>query len=214
MATLTYVGHAAFLLEKDGLRMAFDPWVVGNPMAALSLEQLRAFQPHYIFVSHGHRDHGLDEAVELSKASGKVVGVFELVAEVQRRGGNGIGANAGSTVKLPEVKVFLAPALHSCPYAVPVGFVLQWDGLTLYHAGDTGLTKDLEIVARFKPDVALIPIGGHFTLGLEEVEEAKAMIQAKRYIGMHYNTFPPIRVDEGEARKHVELMRPGESIEI
>jgi len=214
MAKLTYVGHAAFMLEKDNLRILFDPWVVGNPTAAFTLDQLKAFKPHYVFVSHGHRDHGLDEAVEITKESGRAVGVFELIAELQRRGGNGVGANAGSTVKLPEVKVFLAPALHSCPYAVPVGFVLQWEDLTIYHAGDTGLTKDLEIVARFKPDVALIPIGGHFTLGLEEVEEAKAMVQAKRYIGMHYDTFPPIRVDKEEAKKHVELMEPGSSVEL
>lgn len=214
MVKIHYIGHSAFALEGSK-RILFDPWLTGNPKATWSLEDALSFKPDYVFISHGHGDHGFSDAVEITKKRGKAIGVFELIQALQQRGGSGIGANIGGTLKLEGVKAYVTPALHSCPYATPAGYIVEMDGVTLYHAGDTALTKEMELLGEvFEIDVALLPIGGHFTMSYKEVEKAKEMLKAKRYIGMHYNTFPPITINVEEAKKYIEVYEPGTTIEL
>ena len=214
MVRLHYIGHSAFALEGSR-KVLFDPWLTGNPKAVWDLKKALEFSPDYIFISHGHGDHGFSDAVEITKEKGQAVGVFELIQALTQRGGKGIGANIGGTLYLDGVKAYITPALHSCPYATPAGYIVEMDGLTIYHAGDTALTKEMELLGEmFEIDVALLPIGGHFTMSYKEVKKVKEMLKAKRYIGMHYNTFPPITIDVEEAKKHIEVFEPGAVIEL
>ncbi len=216
---ITYIGHAAFAIESEGKRLLFDPWIKGNPMAAWTMEQVKAWKPTHIFVTHGHRDHGFSEAVELTKEGlGKAVGVFELINALTEKGGKGIGANIGGRFFLDGMEIYLTEAQHTSPYGVPCGFILKLEGKTLYHAGDTGLFSGMEILAKlFDIDMAFLPVGGHFTMGSKELPLAAEMLKAKRIIAMHYDTFPAIKLspeDRNLIERRAEFIKPGETIEV
>ncbi len=207
-----YIGHAAFYVSIEDKSFLFDPWIEGNPVAVVK-EELR---PDYIFVSHGHFDHGLKDAVEISKrTNAKLVGVFELV---KASGIEGITGNIGGTIKEGDVEIYFTTAVHSCPYGTPAGFVVSYKGKTIYHAGDTGLTRDMEFISKlYKIDVAFLPIGGVYTLSTREVEIAQDMVKAKHIIPMHYNTFPAIKADPEKLKEkldNVVVLKPGEEVEI
>ncbi len=216
---ITYIGHAAFAIESGDKRLLFDPWIESNPMAAWTMEQTKVWKPTHIFITHGHRDHGFNEAVELTKNGfGKAISVFELINALAERGGKGIGANIGGRFSLDGMEIYLTEAQHTSPYGLPCGFIVRLEEKIIYHAGDTGVFKGMELISElFNIDLALLPVGGHFTMGAKELPLAKRMLKAKRIIAMHYDTFPPIKLSEEmreEIKKHAEFMKPGENIEI
>lgn len=229
MATLTWHGHSCFLLETDdGTRILFDPWLDENPKADIGADEVGDID--YILVSHGHFDHFAD-AVGIAKRTGAtIISTFELVNFAQQQGAeNGHGMNIGGGYQFPFGRVKLTPALHTGSIAGDdegafttdcSGFLLTLNGGTrLYHAGDTALITDMQLL-RGQVDVALLPIGDNFTMGPEDAARAVEMIEPRTVIPMHYNTFEVIEQDPQVFRERVggratvEILQPGESLEL
>jgi L-ascorbate metabolism protein UlaG (beta-lactamase superfamily) len=229
MAKLTWHGHSCFLLETDdGTRVMFDPWLSGNPMADISADEVE--QLDYLLVSHGHSDHFAD-CIPLAKRTGAmVISTFELVAFCQSQGvEKGHGMNIGGGFEFPFGRVKLTPALHTGSIAGDdegafttdcCGFLVTLkSGARLYHAGDTALIMDMQLL-RDQVDLALLPIGDNFTMGPDDAVRAVEMIAPERVVPMHYNTFDVIRQDPESFREQVGgraevvVLQPGEALEL
>ncbi len=229
MAKLTWHGHSCFsLVTDDGTRILFDPFLSDNPVADVGLEDFDELD--YVLVSHGHFDHFTD-CIPLAKRTGAtVISTFELVAFCQKEGvEKGHGMNVGGAHRFPFGKVKLTPALHTGSVAGDdegafttdcCGFLLTLDGgKRLYHAGDTALITDMQLLQGYV-DVALLPIGDNFTMGPEDAARAVAFIQPEVVIPMHYDTWELIAQDPEEFRRlvadraRVEVLEPGGSYEV
>lgn len=228
MATLTWHGHSCFLLESDGTRILFDPWLDENPKADVAADEVGDLD--YILVSHGHFDHFAD-CVKLAKRTGAtVVSTFELVGFCEQHGvENTHGMNIGGGYGFPFGRVKLTPALHTGSVEGDeegtfttdcCGFLLNLNGgLRFYHAGDTALITDMQLL-KGQVDVALLPIGDNFTMGPEDAARAVEMIGPKRVVPMHYDTFELIEQDPEAFKRavgggaEVTVMQPGETIEL
>ncbi len=222
MAKLTYHGHATCTLETDdGTRLVIDPFFTDNPTTDLTVEDVDA---DYILVSHGHSDHFAD-CIPLAKRTGAmVIGTYELVGFCAEKGvENGHGMNIGGGYDFPFGRVKLTPALHTGSVAGDdagthttdcSGFLIEFGGKRFYHAGDTALIMDFQLL-QGRVDVALLPIGDNFTMGPDDAARAVRMIEPKTVIPIHYNTWPVIAQDPekfkalvGDAAE-VHIMPPG-----
>ena len=229
MSTLTWHGHSCFtLVANDGTRVMIDPWLDENPSADIRAKDVEKLD--YILVSHGHFDHFAD-CVALAKRTGAtVVSTFELVAFCQKQGvENGHGMNIGGSFLFPFGRVKLTPALHTGSIAGDdegafttdcSGFLISLDGgPTVYHAGDTALIMDMQLL-QGRVDVAILPIGDNFTMGPEDAARAVEMIQPEVVVPMHYDTFPVIEQDPEGFRTmvgdmaRVEVLKPGGTLEL
>jgi len=227
MASITFLGHSGFMIDDDkNNRILIDPFLSGNPLAEASPEDLN---PTLILLTHGHGDH-LGDAIEISERTGaEILGVFELVNYCTARGAKGHPAHMGGTIPYNFGWVKLVPAFHSssAPDGTftgnPVGFVVNFHGHHIYHAGDTGIFGDMELIGRLHGvNTALLPIGGTFVMDIPEAIEAVRMLKCDTVIPMHYNTFPPIEADPEEFKEKVEnctntdvvILKPGESYTI
>ena len=228
MATLTWHGHSCFTLEHDGTRILIDPWLDENPKADVAAKDVGKVD--YILVSHGHFDH-FSDCVPIAKATGAtVVSTFELVSFCQAQGvENAHGMNIGGAHLFPFGRVKLTHAVHTGTIAGDdegafttdcCGFLISLDGgPTIYHAGDTALITDMQLL-QGRVDVAILPIGDNFTMGPEDAARAVEMIQPEIVIPMHYDTFEVIEQDPEGFREmvgdtaRVEVLRPGGSIEL
>ena len=223
MAKLRWLGHAAFILELAGWKIAIDPWIT-NPLSPYrSLDKFYKEYPEIdlIIVTHDHGDH-LGEAIDISKKFGApIITTFELANNLSQKGAKTIGANIGGPIKLEDIDVILTPATHSSTLGAPTGAIIRGKESTIYHAGDTGLFGGMQLLGNlYKIDIALLPIGGHFTMGPYEAAWATKLLQPKVVIPMHYGTFPIISGSPDELRGHLESMNinvklvvlnPGES---
>jgi L-ascorbate metabolism protein UlaG (beta-lactamase superfamily) len=227
MVNVKFLGHSCFLLEGQGKTILIDPFLSGNPMANTETAHLK---PDLILLTHGHGDH-LGDAVEIARRTGaEVLGVFELMNYCSQQGVQNVHpAHMGGKIPYDFGWVRLVPAFHSSssPDGIytgnPVGFVINFWGHHFYHAGDTGIFGDMELIARVnRVDTALLPIGGTFTMDIEEASEAVRMLKPTNVIPMHYNTFPPVEADPAEFKKLVEsstaskvmVLKPGESTKV
>ena len=224
---LTYFGHSCFLATIGGTRVLFDPFIRPNPLA--KDVDVDAIEADFILLSHGHGDH-IADAEEIAKRTGaKIVAIAEVAGYFGAKGLDGIGANLGGKVKLPFGTVHFVAAAHSSSFpdgsyaGVPVGFVIKTtEGQTLYFAGDTALTYDLKLIGeRHKVDVALLPIGDNYTMGITDALVAAEWAGTSEIIGMHYDTFPVIAIDHAAAQaeakaagKNLRLLRIGETVEL
>lgn len=225
---IQYLGHATFLVTTAKAKILIDPFLTGNPMAATTAEKVAA---DLILVSHGHGDH-YGDAVAIAKRTGAtIVAPYELALHAEAQGAkvHPMGCGGGKDFAFGRVQLTIAHHSSSVEeggkavsIAAPVGFLIQADGKTIYFAGDTALTMDMELLGRRnRIDLALVPIGDNFTMGPSDAAEAVRMLKAKKAVPMHYNTFELIEVDPGifkkEAEKHgarVDVLKPGESLEL
>ncbi len=200
-ATITWLGHASFLVKSAANKyIVMDPWLQGNPKCPVEYENLD--QADVILISHGHFDH-MGSAVELAKKTGApVVSNFEIGGYLATKGvENTIGMNKGGTVAFGDIKITMVHADHSSGIAAEDGgtiyggeaggFVVTLEnGLTVYHAGDTNVFSDMNIIRElYAPDIALLPIGGHFTMSPKEAAYAVKLLKPEMVIPMHYGTF-------------------------
>ena len=224
----TYYGHSTVGLDLNGVKVLFDPFITPNSLAKqIKLDEI---QPDYIFLSHCHEDHVADMAVIQKNSSAEVVGIVETAAWVEKQGVDSkkvIAMNFGGTITTSFGTAKMVYALHtnSTPegeYAgVPAGYLLKAEGGTIYFAGDTALTMEMQLLADQKLDWAFLPIGGFYTMDVEDAIKAAKMINCSNIIGIHYNTFPPIQLDEEEAIKKfkaagisLHLLPIGESMNL
>jgi L-ascorbate metabolism protein UlaG (beta-lactamase superfamily) len=222
MPKLTFVGHATFLLEDDaGNVVAIDPFITGNPAATISAGDV---QPNTILITHAHNDH-VGDAVELAKrTNAKVITIVELADWLETQGvPEVVGLNHGGTTAFAGGTVKVVPAWHSSAYwdgeqlvgfGVPAGLVVRFGGRTFYFAGDTALFGDMRLIGEEGIDVAILPIGDHFTMGPDDAARAAEFVGARTVIPCHYNTFPPIKQDPEAFRAKVAKRAPQTQVVI
>lgn len=223
LGTIRYLGHSFFEITMTGLdgrqkTLLVDPWI-GNPLSPVKLDDFKGSHVDYIFVTHDHGDH-LGDVEELARVTGAtVVAVYEIAELLNRRGVKTIGGNIGGRLRMSDLEVVLTPAIHSSHHGVPTGVYVGGLDMRVYHAGDTGLFSEMSFIGElYGPDIALLPIGGHFTMGIREAVKAVELIKPKVAIPMHYNTFPVIEVNPYEFKRLVEertgvkvvVLKPGE----
>ena len=218
---IRFLGHAAFELTEGDTRILIDPFLTGNPKAAVSADEL---DPTHIFLTHGHADH-IGDTVDIAKrTNAKVVAIVELANELQEDGVENVSdPNIGGTVEFGNVSVRLTPAWHTSTTPkgtvnTPAGLVIKVGDTTVYHLGDTALFSDLQLVkARDgQIDVALMCIGGHYTMDRTDAVAAATLVGANQVIPCHYNTFPPIETDAEAFKNDVKdseviVLDPGQT---
>ena len=223
---LRFLGHAAVQLTGAGADVVIDPFLTGNPAAAVSADDLN---PDAILLTHGHADH-LGDTVALAKRSGaQVVAIVELAGELECEGVENVSnPNLGGTVQFDWGWVKLVPAWHTAvtpsgtPHT-PAGLVVGYGDKIVYHLGDTCLFSDLRLAHRTgRIDIALIPIGGHFTMDRFDAVTAAEYVGADTVIPIHYGTFPPVETDAAAFKSDVQnagygevvILEPGDTHEI
>jgi L-ascorbate metabolism protein UlaG (beta-lactamase superfamily) len=207
MTTLTFLGHSAALLESDGFRVLVDPFLGDNPAATVSPGDVGA---DLIVVTHGHGDH-LGDAAAISKRTGApVVTIVEVANELGEEDVSVVDLNLGGTHAFDGGWVRLVPAWHTGTTpggatATPAGAVIELGGKVVYHLGDTALFSDLALPGKRTPiDLALVPIGGHYTMDRHDAVEAARLVGAGRVVPIHFDTFPPITTDAQAFKQDVE----------
>ncbi|ASJ10188.1 metal-dependent hydrolase [Thermococcus sp. P6] len=224
MVRVRFLGHAAFLIEGSK-KILIDPFLTGNPSAAAKPEELDA---DLILVTHAHGDH-IGDAPGIARRTGaKIVAMYDVANYLveKERGITTVGMNYGPT-EVEGVKIVQVPAWHSSSdgkhsIGNPCGYIVELDGVRIYHAGDTYVFSDMKLFPElYGPiDLALLPIGGHFTMGPLEAAKAVEFLRPRKVVPMHYNTWPPISADPEEFRRlvrdkaEVVILKPGEALEL
>jgi L-ascorbate metabolism protein UlaG (beta-lactamase superfamily) len=224
---LTFYGHGTYSVEVNGKTLLFDPFFTGNPTAKnIDIQTIKA---DYIFVTHGHGDHTGD-LVEMAKRTGaQCVAAAEVVGWLNRNGvEKAHPVNHGGPVTFDFGKVRAVNAIHSSSFSDgsyagnPLGFVFTTPGGNFYAAGDTALTMDMQLIPLWaKLDLAILPIGGNYTMDPADAVHAADFVKCNRIVGVHYNTWPMIAIDTDKAKadfaaagKELILPKPGETIQL
>lgn len=214
---ITWLGHATVLIETpQGTNIMIDPFIAQNPKYPKGFDLPSKI--HYILLTHGHGDHISDAVPVAGKHGSTIVAIYELAAFV---GGKGvpdtIGMNLGGTVEIQDVQATMVEARHSSGaeddngthyVGVAAGFVLKVNnGPVLYHAGDTTVFGDMKMIAElYHPEIVMLPIGGHYTMGPTEAALAVRLLQPKTVLPLHFGTFPPLT---GRPKQLAELVDAG-----
>ncbi|MBI5167241.1 MAG: metal-dependent hydrolase [candidate division NC10 bacterium] len=228
MVTLTYLGHSCFTMDNGKRSIIIDPFLTGNPEAATQADKVKV---DAVLASHGHDDH-LGDAVAIAKRlKVPVIAPYELACYCQRQGAEAHPMHIGGAYQFPFGWVKLTQALHgsavvreSIEYTGhPCGFIIQMEGKHVYYAGDTGLFGDMALLGKLHSlDVALLPIGDNFTMGIADAVEATKMLNPAVVVPIHYGTFPVIKQDPQVFAREVSaktsarcvILRPGEKLQV
>ena len=227
----TWLGHAAFrIVTPSGKVIVIDPWIQSNPACPDALKKFDRLDT--MLITHGHFDHIADAVTLAKEFSPQVVGIYETCAWLESKGVKQTsGMNKGGTQKVGEIEVTMVNALHSCGIqdgdkiiygGEACGYVIRLPGgLTVYHAGDTAVFGDMKIIGElYAPEVAMLPIGDHFTMGPREAALAIRLLGVKHVIPMHFGTFPVLTGNPEALKKaaqdvaglEIHALKPGESI--
>jgi len=224
---ITYYGHSCFGIESNQKQILFDPFIQYNELANdISLDDINC---DFMLISHGHEDHVAD-ALEIAKRNDALmVSNFEVITWFQKKGYEKVHPlNHGGKMDFDFGSAKYVNAIHSSMMpdgtygGNPGGFIIQNSEATFYYAGDTALFSDMKLLSEMHQfDFAFLPIGDNFTMGIEDAVNAADFIQCDKIIGMHYDTFPPIKIDHQAAikafrkeGKELILMKIGSSIEL
>lgn len=224
---LTFLGHSCFLLETARARLLLDPYLSDNPQAAANASEIAC---DYILVSHGHEDHSGDALAIAQRTGATIVANYEIAEYFSAQGAKTHGMNPGGAHDFPFGRVKLTLAHHTSSLnaglnpiylGVPCGLLIRADGKTLYHAGDTALFMDMQLIGRAGIDVAMIPIGDNFTMGPDDALTALDFLKPKIAVPIHYNTWPGITQDAGDFAARaakightVRALMPGEALKV
>ena len=228
---LTWLGHATFrITTPTGKVIVIDPWVQTNPMCPEPLKKFERLDT--MLITHGHFDH-IADAVTLGKQfKPQVVAIYETCAWLESKGvSNTNGMNKGGTQRVGEIEVAMVNAIHSCGIqdgdkivygGEACGYIIRLPGgLKIYHAGDTAVFGDMKLIGElYAPDLALLPIGDHFTMGPREAAVAIRLLGVRQVIPMHFGTFPPLigrpeelrQMTRDISRLEIHALKPGDSI--
>jgi L-ascorbate metabolism protein UlaG (beta-lactamase superfamily) len=224
---LTYYGHACFAVEAGGKTLLFDPFITPNPLA----EKIDAgkIPADFILVSHGHGDHVADVVAIATRTGATVIAPYEVGCWFEAKGVKRVQSmNHGGGAEMPFGRVKLSAAVHSSSLpdgsygGNPCGFVVESPDGSFYYSGDTALTSDMRFIGeQTKLRFAVLPVGDFFTMGIDDALRAADLVGVTRIVGVHYDTFPPIKLDHAAALKAAEadgkellLPKIGETIEI
>ncbi|MGG0719773.1 metal-dependent hydrolase [Robertmurraya massiliosenegalensis] len=224
---ISYHGHAVVKIETNGKTILIDPFINGNGLTDLKVEEL---SPDYIVLTHGHNDH-VGDTVELAKKSGAlVIASPELESFLSWKGLKTHGMNIGGSYQFEFGRVKFTQAFHSSSFetvdqqiiylGMPMGVLFTIEGKTIYHAGDTALFSDMKLIGERHPiDVAFLPIGDNYTMGPEDAAYAAQLLGANTVVPIHYNTFPVIEQDPHQFVSLLpagqgKVLEPGEAIEL
>lgn len=223
----TYYGQSCFSLKTGDYTLLFDPFITKNSLA--SKIDVNSIKADFILVSHGHFDH-IDDAITIAKNTGaKVISNFEIGSWFEKNGYNNIHQmNTGGSWDFDFGKVKCVNAVHSSSLpdgsygGTALGFVISSGDKNIYYSGDTALTMDMQLIPRrFKIDCCILPVGDNFTMGYEDAAEAVKMVECKKAIGVHFDTFGYIKIDHNKVSEHFSknfidftLPQIGETIEI
>jgi L-ascorbate metabolism protein UlaG (beta-lactamase superfamily) len=219
---IRFLGHAAFALEHDGTTVLVDPFLTGNPKAAATADEVAA---DAILLTHGHGDHFGDTIAIAKRTGAPVVAITEIAGEIGEEGVEAIDTNLGGTAEFDWGSVRLTPAWHTSTtpkgtVSTPAGLVIEIGGKRIYHLGDTALFSDLALPKRRGHlDVALMCIGGHYTMDRFDAVVAAEFVGADQIIPCHYNTFPLVETDAQAFKSDVQnagyaevvVLEPGET---
>ncbi|HUG09933.1 MAG TPA: metal-dependent hydrolase [Opitutaceae bacterium] len=224
---IIYLGHSCFLVETGSHKLLIDPFISGNELATVSADSIEC---DFILLSHGHDDHTLDALPIAKRCGATIIAAFELAEYLGAQGAKVHDMNPGGAHEFPFGRLKLTHAIHSSStggglkpvyLGQPCGLLLKADGKTIYHAGDTALFSDMQLIGRGGIDLAMLPIGDNYTMGIDDAVEALGFLKPALAVPMHYNTFPPIQVDPARfesaaatAGFHARVMAIGETIEI
>ena len=225
MLKIKYIAHSAFIISDGINSIAVDPFISGNPKAAVKLSEIT---PNYIFLSHAHGDH-LGDTVEIAKNNNStIIAIHELATFLGGLNLNVCGMNIGGEAKFPFGKVKMTIAHHSAGsingeyMGTAVGAIFTIAGKIIYYTGDTGLFLDMKLIGELcKPDIMILPIGGLYTLGIDDAVKAAEFVQPSIVIPVHFNTFPGISVNVNEFADKIQavgkkavVLNYGETIEF
>ena len=204
---ITYYGHSCFAIEVNGSHILFDPYITPNENAAhIDIDSIKA---DYICVSHAHADHTADLELMANKTGAKIIGSWELVTHFGQMGyDNGHPMNFGGSYNFDFGKLHFLQAAHTSSFpdgkygGAAGGFLIEAEGQMIYYSGDTGLMNDMKLFGEiYKIDYAILPIGGNFTMDADQAMICSDFIKCNKIIGVHYNTFPLLKINEQEAVK-------------
>jgi L-ascorbate metabolism protein UlaG (beta-lactamase superfamily) len=209
MVKITFHGHSCFGIVGDGHHLVIDPFFKNNPLCKVKPENVKA---DYVLISHGHGDHWGDTNLIASKNKATVIANFELAEHAQRQGLEAHPLHIGGSARFPFGWVKLTIAHHGSTLendqnygGAATGLLVGIGGKTIYHAGDTGLFLDMQLIGEMNPiDLALLPIGDNFTMGPVDAAKAVEFLKPKMVVPMHYNTFDIIKQDP---QQFVDLLR-------
>src|SRR3954469_14817729 len=225
--TLTWLGHATFRLDTaSGKRIYIDPFLNGNPKCPEG--EMTPERVDVIALTHGHGDHVGDPVQRAKQHGSTVVAPVELADWLQGKQGleNVLDPNKGGTVSVDEIRFTLTNAHHSSSnndleyMGEPCGIVVRAEGKSVYFAGDTCVFGDMQLIGRlYSPDLAVLPIGDHYTMGPDEAALALELLGVKRCVPCHYGTFPPLvgrpdKLQELAPDVKVEMIEPGDTVTV
>jgi len=216
---ITWLGHSA--LKIAGSRTIYvDPFLSGNPRASLRVQDID--RADIVIVSHDHGDHLGDSFVICQQTGATLVALHEIAVAAQERKLKAEGMGIGGTLRVAGVDISLVPAFHSAGLGgTAAGIVITMDGVTMYHAGDTGLTLEMQLIGEmYRPDIAFLPIDGRYNMTPRLAAKAVELLRVPRVVPIHYGTFPHIQSSPEEFRERVGsasevlILQPGGMVEI
>jgi L-ascorbate metabolism protein UlaG (beta-lactamase superfamily) len=222
---VTWYGHACFSIVGGGATLLTDPFLTGNPLAAVKADEVSA---DYVLVSHAHGDH-LGDAMPIAKRTGAtVIANFEIASYCGNEGAKAHPLHIGGGREFPFGRVKLTIAHHGSSFpdggygGNPAGFLLTIDGKKIYHACDTGLFYDMKLIGEEGIDLAILPIGDNFTMGPEDALKAVKLVEPRIVVPIHYDTFEVIQQDPYAFAQRVEeetsakcmVLKPGEGLTL
>ena len=216
---VTWIGHSALKLEGSKT-VYIDPFISGNPVASMSLDNVT--EADVVVVTHDHADHLGDGFAICKKTGATLVSIYEIAEAGGKEGVKAEPMNIGGTVDVDGVKVSLVPAFHTAGLGgTPTGAVVEMDGKKVYHAGDTGLTLEMQLIGEmYEPDVAFLPIDGRFNMDTRMAAKAVELLKVPKAVPFHYDTFPLVNSSPEDFKERVGnkseviIIKPGEFIEL
>jgi len=204
---ITFYGHNSLLIEILGNYIMVDPFISGNPLYKDKLD-IKSLKADYILLTHAHQDHTLDVETIAKNTNAKIVSNYEIAMYYQEKGFNVHPMNHGGNWRFEFGNLKLVNAVHTSSFpdgsygGQPGGFVIEGEHKNIYIAGDTALTMDMKLIPlQTKLDLAILPIGDNFTMGVEDAIIASNFVACEKVLGVHFDTFSYIEIDQEEAKK-------------